>query len=410
MIDELKLIDNIDVLIDNKIVLYGAGATGVKALKMLKETGMPAAAYFCDGDPRKWGTFVEGVEVLSPSELKQLDESENLAIIIASEHVPFIDQIAGDIAWLKLRTDNIFTLFGLVVSLMRNNKALGLNGGHFYALQSIRRETAFALHTVRLLEMYARWAEKTEVFLVYAIGKTGTTTILNSLSKINIFADHLHRLCKMPRFSKSSIPLSREVLENYRQDVLNIFKSRKSVKIISMMREPVSRILSRIFQSFRFPEFGLGDVPPGKSYVNSITEIVAYKKWEGFINYEPLNYFDKELKAVFGIDVYAHPFYREKGYSIIKHGNAEALVMKLEKLNSLEQVIAEFVGAPRFKLVNANEGDKAPYKYLYKQVKEAIKIPREVFDFYYKDPRLAHFYSEEEVAGFWKKWENNIAD
>jgi len=86
------------------------------------------------------------------------------------------------------------------------------------------------------------------------------------------------------------------------------------------------------------------------------------------------------------------------------------LVIKLEKLNSLETVISEFIGVPRFKLVNNNEADSKSYKYLYKQVKDKIKIPREVFEFYYDDPRMNHFYSDEEIEGFYRKWENNIAN
>ena len=189
MIDELKLIDNIDVLFDNKIVLYGAGLIGVKAVKMLKEAGMPAAAYFCDGDPRKWGTFVEGVEVLLPSELKQLDESEKLAIIIASEQMRFIDQIAEDIAWLKLRTDNIFTVFGLNVALSRNNKLSGLNGGHYNAVLNMRRDIFYASWSAYHLEIFASWIEKSNVILVYSLPKAGTSTIRRSLQEINVFAE-----------------------------------------------------------------------------------------------------------------------------------------------------------------------------------------------------------------------------
>jgi len=408
MIDELKLIENIDVLFDNKIVLYGAGIIGVKALKMLKEAGLPAAAYFCDGDPRKWGTSVEGLEVLSPSELKQLDESEKLAIIIASEHVPFIDQIAEDIAWLKLRTDNIFTLFGLNVSLIWNNKASTLNGGHYYALQNMLLDISQASWTACYLEIFARWAEKTNVLLVYSIPKTGTSTLISSLSEINIFADKFHEI------TKKGFPLLVDMFAKYKQDIFSILKSRKSVKIVSILREPISQFFSSIFQ-LQGMEFGgviIRSIQSGKSFADSIAQILAHRKWGNTPNlfFEPLNWFDDELKAVFGIDVHAHPFDREKGYSIIKQGNAEVLVMKLEKLNSLEQVIAEFVGAPRFKLLNDNVGSDKLYKYLYKQVKQTIKIPREVFDFYYNDPRMGHFYSEEEIAGFLKKWEKNIAD
>ena len=45
------------------------------------------------------------------------------------------------------------------------------------------------------------------------------------------------------------------------------------------------------------------------------------------------------MKEVFGIDVFAYPFDAEKGYTLIKEGNIELLLMKMEKLSELENVI-----------------------------------------------------------------------
>ena len=48
---------------------------------------------------------------------------------------------------------------------------------------------------------------------------------------------------------------------------------------------------------------------------------------------------------------------------------------------------------------------------MYKNVRDVIKIPRDIVDFYYKDnPRMDHFYTEEEKTEFLKKWESNIID
>ena len=85
--------------------------------------------------------------------------------------------------------------------------------------------------------------------------------------------------------------------------------------------------------------------------------------------------------------------------------------MKLENINSLVNVIGEFIDKPQFKLMNTNVGEGKYYKHLYKNVKDAIKIPREIFDMYYKDnPKMDHFYSDAEKTYFLKKWEKNITD
>jgi len=397
MINDLKLIDNFNVLSENKIVLYGAGYQGIQTLKRLKEVGI-LPAYFCDGDPLKWGGSIEGIDILSPLELKYLDESADLVILITIEQVSLVDQIVEDIKWLELRTENIFTMFGLKVSLVRNNKTSNLNGGHYNAMLRMRCDAFSASLSTFYLEMFIKWAESVNNVLIYSAPKTGSLTIKKSLSEVNISADHFHELTDL-RINESKT--TDALLTKYRNDYIEILKSRKSVKIISMVREPVSRSLSLIFHYIGHREFAISDMPQGIPFTDSVLESLTNNKGRAK---DLFNWFDNELKKLFGIDVYAHPFDSERGYSIIRHGNIEVLVIKLEKLNSLESVISEFIGVPRFKLVNNNEADNKQYKYLYKQVKEVINIPRGLFDYYYKDPRMAHFYSDDEIEEFLGRW------
>jgi hypothetical protein len=176
-----------------------------------------------------------------------------------------------------------------------------------------------------------------------------------------------------------------------------------------MIREPIGRLVSEIF--FWAVRRGAPEVLANlrdRPFVDSISEIMWFR--EGPSSHKqsnPLVWLDRELRGVFGIDVYTHPFDKGKGYTIIKQGNIELLLMKLEKLNTLESVVAGFVGAPRFKLCNVNEAKNEPYKYIYEQVKRTIDIPHEHLEYYYEDPRLRHFYSDEEIDAFKRKWERN---
>jgi hypothetical protein len=48
-------------------------------------------------------------------------------------------------------------------------------------------------------------------------------------------------------------------------------------------------------------------------------------------------------------------------------------------------------------------------KYLLNDIRERIKIPRWVLDYFYQDNKqIDHFYSDEEKKNFYKKWEKNI--
>jgi hypothetical protein len=402
MIDDLRIIDNIDVLLEYKVVLYGAGYQGVKTLRRLKEAGLPAA-YLCDSDPRKWGTNIEGTCVLSPNELKRISKTGDLAIIITTDRVCFIDQIIGDIEWLEIN-NNVFTMFALNIALDRNNKTNEINNGLYNPVLDMRRDIfCLAAGAYRLSES-VKWAENESVVLVYSSPKAGTVTVTNSLNEFGISADHLHELAALTIFPD---PINEGLVAKYKDDFKKILEKCKSIKVLTMIREPVIKNFSLIFHLLGHFEFKLNDVPVNMPFTDSLIE-----RMHSYMGapMDSLNWFDYELKAVFGIDVYAHPFNKDEGYSIIKQGNVEVLVMKLEKLSALEQTIARFVGIPRFKLVNDNESVSKLYKYLYQQVRKTVKLPRKMFDYYYNDTRMKHFYSEEEIAGFRKKWEKNIAD
>ena len=119
MINDLRIIENIEIIFNHRVILYGAGEKGTETQKMLRDADIGLLC-FCDGDHRKWGKEIGGVAIKSPAELKHIDESESIAIIIATEQVFLIEQMIHDIERLHLRTEEIFTCFGLKISLIQN--------------------------------------------------------------------------------------------------------------------------------------------------------------------------------------------------------------------------------------------------------------------------------------------------
>ncbi|MBM6997256.1 glycosyltransferase family 8 protein [Paenibacillus sp. DXFW5] len=73
---------------EKKIVLFGASVAGATNLEKFKQYGVDVA-YFCDNSPDKWNTFFNGVKVLSPREIMEL---ENIVIFITSMYVKEISQ------------------------------------------------------------------------------------------------------------------------------------------------------------------------------------------------------------------------------------------------------------------------------------------------------------------------------
>lgn len=77
------IVKNLENLFDgiNSIILYGASEKGKRFVKDYRDTGV-VIKYFCDDSEEKWGTFVEGIEVIPPKELINLTD---LPIFITSK-------------------------------------------------------------------------------------------------------------------------------------------------------------------------------------------------------------------------------------------------------------------------------------------------------------------------------------
>jgi hypothetical protein len=393
-INDIELVENIDILFENEVILYGAGICGKKACKNLKMAGL-AILHFCDGDSSKWEQDINGIKVISPDELKSLDKKKNLVIIIASYNVHITEQIISNIADLELKTNKIYTEFSLKFSLIKNSKSYRISETYrdvcklyFSAVES-KHSLVHVNNIVRYLDNIY-----TDI-LIYQPGKVGSSTVYKSLTEIGIACTQLHTLnfWNNKEFNTYS----------------DLFKKTDMLKIITLVREPISRDISMIFESLNY----IAHLSHENSFLNLCIEFLKRAKSISslFIDAKQFDWFDNELKIIFGIDIYAHPFNRENGYCIIKQDNIEVLAIKSEKLSSLEAVIGKFAGILDFKLINDRMSDNRWYKYLYKNVKDTIKIPREIFDMYYKNnPKMDHFYTEEEKAAFLKKWENNIAN
>ena len=416
MIDSLGNINSIDALFESKLVLYGAGFQGKMVCRMLESAGI-SVSYFCDNDSQKWGYNIDGFEIISPKKLQQLDSEEAIVIIITTVHVAWINEIADTICKLNLKTNVIYTTFGLNVLLLQNIKDPRINSSFsdaFLISENHTWTTAFFNGGAIQLRYVLNLFLYNHDVLVYQPGKTGSTTITNSLYAAGVTNQHIHWITGSRLISHHCNETQKNMERLLSDKNLYALRQRNPIKIITLVREPISREYSLLFQYFdshgiftAMSKSNLSFVDSCNKWLSNRTVDKVYPQISGTL--EQFSWFYDELMAVFGVDIFSYPFDREKGYSIIKQGNVEVLVMKLEKLNSLEQIIGDFVGVSHFKLINANEGGAKPSEYLYKNLRNVIKIPKKMVSFYYDNNRhMNHFYTENEKTEFLKKWENNI--
>jgi predicted aldo/keto reductase-like oxidoreductase len=84
------------------LVCFGAGAVGRNVLKMLRTSGV-TVSYFCDNAEKLWGTQIDGVTVISPHELRIL---QNTDVLITCGHR---EEISAQLARMRFDKNSIIT-------------------------------------------------------------------------------------------------------------------------------------------------------------------------------------------------------------------------------------------------------------------------------------------------------------
>lgn len=120
-------------------------------------------------------------------------------------------------------------------------------------------------------------------------------------------------------------------------------------------------------------------------------------------------FFEKQLKGYFDIDVYEYPFDKEAGYTIIHKGNVNVMIYQMERMNDLEKQFADFYAyGDEFALLKHNDADRKWYHDSYKKAQKEIKFDREYFLECYEGKYMRHFYSDEDIERFKQKWIGNV--
>ncbi len=234
--------------------------------------------------------------------------------------------------------------------------------------------------------------------------KTGDHTIMKSIGSRGNYVNLIHRY--LPIFNE-----------------LKSLTNEKRIKVISAVREPIAQNISLFFEiNFYFVNQrksweGGGDVQAlyddwidshmsGNRDAADARTYANYLLHYGFIQY----FFENQLNKLVGTDVYAYPFDKQKGYSVIKNGNMEIFIYQLEKLNGLTDELGDFLDIEDFKLQNDNVASEKWYYGAYRQAMDELKFSRKYFDYSYESKYVNHFYSAEDIARFKEKWSGHIVD
>jgi len=260
------------------------------------------------------------------------------------------------------------------------------------------------------------------LLLVHTMGKVGSTTVAASLRQQGIrrtmvmyqphflsdkgraFAEGLavqgvggwERLVKKERagFLRSRL---------LGDELARMKGAGERVKVITMVRDPVSTNVSGLFHNhIWWPAALKAECAAGApGCLDSLGQYFL----NNYPHDVPETWFEMELRALYGVDVYAQPFDPQRGYAVYHSDTADVLLLKLETLNQVgAAAVRDFLGLETFELVPSNTAEDKSYADLYKAFRRQVRLPAAYLDRVYGFRMARHFYSPEELAAFRSKW------
>lgn len=218
---------------------------------------------------------------------------------------------------------------------------------------------------------------------VFQMGKVGSHTIAGALQDAGYGgrAIHLHWVTDLAHgYPSNRLPYS----------TILVHPRERPVKVISASREIVSWTLSGVFQYHGAAILNVADA----------VAMVEEHFWNQCQN--GLRWFDHRYFC--DLDVYAHPFDHDAGWSRIQHGGIDLLLYRQEDLSRLEAPLAAFFDLDALRLPQRNVGGDKGYAELYGRVMREFRLPGNLLSSLYETPYMRHFYSDAERERAYARW------
>lgn len=239
------------------------------------------------------------------------------------------------------------------------------------------------------LNFYYNYSDEKNI-LIYQMGKVGSTTIESSIEN----SLHLHTLynntpCWIHQKMRRPGILGKLIINIGNFIKRSAIKRRKKVKIITMVREPVSRDISMFFQNlpYWYVEYvNANQIDIREGGIEFLKDVFD----ESFDHKYQLEWFDKEIKKLTGINIFNENYDVDKGYLKITKGKYELFLFRLEDIDKALQPLSIFV-EKKIELKEKNIGNKKWYACIYVDLKKTIMTDEE-YVLKMKNTRFSKFF------------------
>jgi len=241
--------------------------------------------------------------------------------------------------------------------------------------------------------------------LVLQMGKVGSSSIVNALIRSDRWhIVHIHHMNE-----KRVGTIWRRNIERGQEHPPNLMASRalldwlptysEKIEIVSAVRDPMARNLSAFYEN-------AGNfLTIRKNNISESPQETAQIFLKKYRHANALDWFDANLKKTFGLDVYKKPFNHTANRLVMQNKRGRLIILRAEDSDESKiKNISRHLNLSNVTLERDNDATQKFYADHYKQVKSLITVPEGLLDQIYGSRLARHFYTENELADFRKKW------
>ena len=172
--------------------------------------------------------------------------------------------------------------------------------------------------------------------------------------------------------------------------------------VISVVRDPVARNLSEYFLTLE--EYHFKDAfKIYRDHPEQIDQWVSYFVHE-YDHLSRCRWFDEEIGEVLGVNVLDVPFDHERKF-LLHEGRIKVLVLRQEDLETgLANGFQALTGVRPEQIARRHISSEDEHAGLYRALVERVKLPEVLLDRIYGCPWVRHFYGEDEIEVWRRKW------
>ena len=252
------------------------------------------------------------------------------------------------------------------------------------------------------------------------MGKVGSTAVTHGLRESSLGRpvvhvhqlnpDHLGRVDRWARarYSHSGTisPVALDAM--YLGPRLAEMMKHRKLDIVTMVRDPIGRNLSGFFQSLAatHPDLAArlaGD--PAEACLAEARELFRRTR----LGEDPWSWFDEELRALTGLDLFAHEFDPERGWAIYENDRCRVLLVRFSDLSAVfARAANEFLGVADVELPRRNEASSRATAAAHARLQADLGLTVEEVEAVYDDDRMRHWYTDDEIGSLVEKWSKPV--